>query len=150
MRKTEASVDISLSREDVLDVFIKQEHLRKWWGVRRSLIELKKGGLYSLVWQSNDQYVDYVSAGVIAEYLPACQLKIDKMFYVNPQRSVLGPMELLILATPEDNNITRLTVIQSGYKHGADWDWLYEAVRKAWPEMLGKIKSYLEDEYVEM
>lgn len=148
MRKVEASITINLPADDVLNVFTRQEHLRSWWGVTRSLIELKKGGLYSLIWQQNEQCLEYLSTGIIAEYLPGCQLRIEKFLYVNPERQLMGPMELLILTTPEDHNTTELTVVQSGYQTGGDWDWLYDAVKKAWPEVLVNIKSYLEDQYV--
>jgi hypothetical protein len=148
MRSVEISIDLNFSPQEVLEAFVVQEHLNAWWGVNRSLIELKRGGLYSLVWQDTELCVDYVSSGIIAEYLPACQLKVDKMIYVNPKRAILGPMELLVLATPEGNDLTRLTVIQSGYQTGADWDWLYEAVQKAWPEVLKKLKTYLETQCV--
>lgn len=148
MKNVEASIVINLPAHDVLNAFIEQQHLHSWWGVSRSLIELRKGGLYSLVWQQNEQCLDYLSTGVIAEYLPACQLRIEKFLYVNPQRQLMGPMELLILTTPEDNNSTELTVVQSGYQSGGDWDWLYDAVKKAWPEVLVNIKSYLEGLYI--
>lgn len=148
MRRVEISIDLDFTPQEVLEAFVQQEHLNAWWGVSRSLIELKRGGIYSLIWQNTDQCVDYVTTGIITEYLPACQLKVEKMVYVNPQRPILGPMELLVLATPEGSNLTRLTIIQSGYQVGAEWDWLYETVQKAWPEVLGKLKSYLETQYV--
>jgi hypothetical protein len=52
-------------------------------------------------------------------------------------------MELMILTTPEDVGTT-LTVVQSGYQHGADWDWYYNVVKNSWPEVLLKIRDYLE------
>lgn len=147
MRSVKASIEINIPSRDVLDIFLRQEHLKAWWNVSCSLIELKKGGLYSLAWKNNE-CLEYVSTGIIAEYLPGCQLKIEKLIYMNPQRKILGPMELLVLTTPEKNTATELTVIQSGYQYGDDWNWLYEAVQKAWPVVLKKIKSYLEDEHV--
>jgi len=144
MRIVEASIDLDLAPQEVLDVFIKQEHLKAWWGVDRSLIELKRGGLYSLVWQNRESCVDYVSTGIIEEYLPACQLKVRDLVYINPLRSILGPMELLVMTTPNDDHTTQLTVIQSGYQYGEDWDWLYEVVLKAWPDVLVQVKKYLQ------
>lgn len=144
MRLVEASIDLDLEPQEVLDVFIKHEHLKAWWGVNRSLIELKRGGLYTLVWQDREQCVEYVSSGIISEYLPACQLKVKDLVYINPQRPVLGPMELLVMTTPADEGTTQLTVIQSGYQYGPDWDWLYESVQRAWPEVLKQIKKYLQ------
>ncbi len=144
MRIVEASIDLDLAPQDILDVFIKQEHLKAWWGVDRSLIELKPGGLYSLVWQKKDNCVEYVSTGIIAEYLPGCQLKVKNLVYINPQRPILGSMELLVMTTPNENHTTQLTVVQSGYLNSPDWDWLYNAVQKAWPEVLQQIKKYLQ------
>lgn len=144
MKRVEASIELSMAPQDVMNAFILHEHLKAWWGVYRSLIELKPGGVYSLVWQNKEQCIEYVSTGLVKEYLPACQLKIEKLVYINPQRSILGPMELLILTTPEDNYTTQLTVVQSGYQRGRDWDWLYEAVKLAWPDVLRQVKNYLE------
>ena len=148
MRIVEASIDLELPPQQVLEVFIQHEHLKAWWGIHRSLIELRPGGCYSLSWQNHD-CIEYVSTGIIAEYLPACQLKIKNLVYINPQRAILGPMELMILTTPNDDHTTQLTVIQSGYQRGPDWDWLYESVEKAWPEVLLQIKKYLQPITVE-
>ncbi|HEX5171999.1 MAG TPA: SRPBCC domain-containing protein [Cyclobacteriaceae bacterium] len=144
MKVVESSINLDLPPQEVLDVFIRQEHLKAWWGVDRSLIELKRGGLYSLVWQNRESCVEYVSTGVIEEYLPACQLKIRNLVYINPQRPILGPMELLVMTTPNDDRTTQLTVIQSGYQQGPDWDWFYEAVLQAWPDVLIQVKKYLQ------
>ncbi len=37
-----------------------------------------------------------------------------------------------------------LTIRQDGYADGPDWDWLYESVRVAWPEVAKTIKRFLE------
>lgn len=149
MGSVEASVIISMPPQEVLEAFTKQEHLAAWWGVGKSLIDLRNGGPYTLVWQTGEGCIDYVSMGVIAEYLPACQLKIEKLVYINPSRPVLGPMELLILTTPLEDNTTELTVIQAGYQEGPDWDWLYDAVDKAWPEVLKQIRTYLHSIHIQ-
>jgi hypothetical protein len=65
------------------------------------------------------------------------------MVYFNPQRPIFGPMELMILTTPERVGTT-LTVVQSGYQKGDDWDWYYNVVKDAWPSVTAKIKNYLE------
>jgi uncharacterized membrane protein len=52
-------------------------------------------------------------------------------------------MQLLIMTTPEKGK-TVLNIIQSGYQQGADWDWYYEAVKKAWPAVVVQIRDYLE------
>jgi len=143
MRTVKSTIVINKNPDVVLKAFTDPVHLKNWWGVERSLIELKKGGLYSLVWQIGDQGMGYVSTGIVGEYIPACQLKVESMVYFNPQRPIFGPMELLVLATPE-NKSTTLTIVQSGYREGPDWDWYYNAVKDAWPLVAGKIKEYLE------
>ena len=62
------------------------------------------------------------------------------MGLLNPGRQILGPMELLILATPE-NGKTILTVVQAGYQSGDDWDWYYNAVNEAWPALITKLRT---------
>lgn len=143
MRSVEASVIINKPPAVVLAAFTEQQHLHNWWHVSKSLIELRKGGLYSLTWQTGDTALSFVSSGTVGEYLPACQLRIDNLIYINPGRSILGPMQLLIMTTPEKGK-TVLNIIQSGYQHGMDWDWYYEAVKKAWPAVIVQIRDYLE------
>ena len=143
MRFVESSVFIDRPPEMVLSAFTNPEYLRDWWGVERSLIDLKKGGLYSLVWGITDGAMGFVTTGIVTDYLPCCQLKIENMVYFNPQRPIFGPMELMILTTPERVGTT-LTVVQSGYQAGSDWDWYYNVVKEAWPVVTTKIKHYLE------
>ena len=143
MRKVEASISINRSPALVLSVFTEYHHLSIWWNVEKALIDLRKGGLYALVWGISGKGMNYVSTGIIGEYLQACQLRIDQLVYFNPERPILGPMELLIMTTPE-NGKTTLSIIQSGYQHGKDWDWYYDAVKQAWPQTILKIKEYVE------
>lgn len=146
MRSVEATVTVKLPPAKVLEAFISHDQLRQWWGVERSLIDLRKGGLYSLVWEISDKGMGYVTTGIVEEYIPACQLTIENMVYFNPDRPVLGPLRLMILTTPEDN-FTSLTVVQSGYQHGSDWDWYYESVKNAWPAVLLQVQNYLEKHF---
>jgi uncharacterized protein YndB with AHSA1/START domain len=143
MRFIESSVVIAKPAELVLNAFTDINHLKNWWGVERSFIELKRGGLYSLVWKITGDAMGFVTTGIVSEYLPACQLKIESLVYFNPQRPILGPRELIVLTTPEEIGTT-LTIVQSGYKSGPDWDWYYNVVKEAWPTVALKIKDYLE------
>jgi uncharacterized protein YndB with AHSA1/START domain len=143
MRKVEASITIDKPPSLVMSVFTEFKHLRNWWNVERALIDLRKGGVYALVWGISSQGMNYVSTGIIGEYQHECQLRIDQWLYLNPQRPILGPMELLIMTTPE-NGKTVLTIVQRGYQQGEDWNWYYEAVKQAWPELITVIKDYAE------
>jgi len=142
-RLVEASVLIVKPPEFVLSAFTDDRHLKNWWAVERSFIQLKRGGLYSLVWNVSGDTMGFVTTGIVAEYIPGCQLKIENVVYFSPQRPILGPMEIMVLTTPERIGTT-LTVVQSGYQNGADWDWYYNAVKEAWPAVVLKIKDYLE------
>ena len=55
-----------------------------------------------------------------------------------------GPMKLELFAAENDQG-TNLRLKQSGYQHGGDWDWYYEAVKAAWPVALELLKKYLEE-----
>jgi uncharacterized protein YndB with AHSA1/START domain len=143
LRNVESSVVVDRQPDVVLSAFTDPLHLKNWWGVDRSLIDLKKGGIYSLVWQKSDNALEYISTGIVAEYLPGCQLKIENMVYINPQRPIFGPMTLMVLTTPEKVGTT-LTIVQSGYQFGPDWNWYYNIVKETWPMVILKIKQYVE------
>lgn len=127
----------------MMSLFTEFTHLRNWWKVERALIDLRNGGLYTLVWGISPHGMNYVSTGIIGEYQRDCQLRIDQWLYLNPQRSVLGPMQLLMTTTPESGRTT-LTIVQSGYQQGEDWDWYYDAVKNAWPQLITVIRDYAE------
>jgi uncharacterized protein YndB with AHSA1/START domain len=144
MRLVAASIDIKAKPEKILQAFLRQEHLAKWWGVERSLIEPTAGGLYTLAWDISEQGIKYVSTGVIAELIPSEYLMIRNFVYLNADKNILGPMELEIDLIINDDKTTKVGVVQSGYRYGGDWDWYYNAVVHSWPQTLELLKNYLE------
>jgi hypothetical protein len=144
MRLVAASIDIRAKPEKILPAFLRHDHLRKWWGVARSLIEARAGGLYTLAWDISEQGIKYISSGVIAELIPSEYLMIRNFVYLNPDKQILGPMELEIDLIIIDEETTKVGVVQSGYQYGGDWDWYYDSVVKAWPQTLELLKKYLE------
>jgi uncharacterized protein YndB with AHSA1/START domain len=144
MRLVAASIEINARPEKILPAFLNQEHLKVWWGVERSLIEPKAGGVYTLAWNISEQGIKFISTGVIEELIPGEYLMIKNFVYLNPEKKILGPMELEIDLIETGDNLTKVGVIQSGYKYGGDWDWYYDAVVKAWPQTLELLKNYLE------
>ena len=144
MRLVAASIEINARPEKILPAFLNQEHLKVWWGVERSLIEPKAGGVYTLAWNISEQGIKFISTGVIEELIPGEYLMIKNFVYLNPDKKILGPMELEIDLIETGDNLTKVGVIQSGYKYGGDWDWYYDAVVKAWPQTLELLKNYLE------
>src|SRR5688572_21904288 len=143
MKKVEASIVVDVSPQQALDAFILPEHLHAWWGVERSFIEPKPGGLYSLAWQVSDKGIKYISTGVISEYQAGKKLRVDKLVYFNPDKPILGPLELTFEVEPAESG-TRISVCQAGYREGEHWQWYYEAVVQAWPAVLKELKAYLE------
>lgn len=143
MRLVAASIDIEAKPDKILQAFLRQEHLHKWWGVSRSLIEPKAGGLYTLAWEISDQGIKYVSSGIIAELIPSEYLMVRNFVYLNAEKQILGPMELEVDLLVTDQNTTKVGVVQSGYQYGGDWDWYYNAVVQAWPQTLELLKNYL-------
>jgi hypothetical protein len=144
MKKVEASIEVEVSPRLALDAFILQEHLKGWWGVGRSCIELKRGGLYSLAWQISDAGIKYISTGIVKDYQPEKKFLIEKLVYFNPERPILGPLELSF-STQLIGTKTEISVCQSGYQEGEHWQWYYESVVQAWPEVLKSLKTYLEE-----
>jgi uncharacterized protein YndB with AHSA1/START domain len=50
MRHVKSQIEIAVLPEKVILAFTDKELLKGWWGVERSLIELKQGGIYTPAW----------------------------------------------------------------------------------------------------
>ncbi len=147
MRKVSCQTEINVSPEKVIQAFTNSDKLKGWWGVERSFIELKPGGIYTLAWGISGNGIKYISTGVIKQYEPAGFLHIGDYMYMNPERPFLGPLELLIEVTPKPNG-SLLKLEQGPYplNAGEHWDWYYVVVNDAWPKVLQTLKQYLENE----
>jgi uncharacterized protein YndB with AHSA1/START domain len=144
MRKVEVTKDIQSTPDKIISAFTEPDILKDWWGVERTLIEKKVGGVYTLAWNISDNAIGFVSTGIISEYNPQNLLVIDKFVYLNPDKPFFGSMTLTIKATEKDYG-SELYLCQDGYEHGADWDWYYEAVKQAWPVVVETLKNHLEN-----
>ena len=102
MRKVEANINIKSSPNLILSAFTDEKMLNDWWGVERKLIELKPGGVYSLAWKISEAGFGFISSGIISEYIKNEKLIIKDFVYFNPEKSILGPMSLSIIVTPDD------------------------------------------------
>lgn len=150
MRSVHAEASIASDPNEIIRAFMEQPHLQGWWGVARSLVEPKAGGIYTLAWEISDTGIKYISSGTIEKIVPHECLRIHKMVYLNPGREILGPMELEVQVARTDESHTRVDVVQSGYQYGGDWDWYHDAVVQAWPFALNLLKKYLESESPEV
>lgn len=143
MRHVEVSIDIRTKCSHVIAAFTDHAHLQKWWGVERSLVHKRVGGVYTLAWQVTEKGFGYVTSGTIKHYDPYQLLVVENIVYLNPEHSILGPMKLSIAAIQHETGC-HVTIVQDGYQQGADWDWYYEAVKQAWPVVAQTLKDYLE------
>lgn len=139
----EVTIDIQTTPEAIISAFIEPNMLNDWWGVERTRIDKKPGGLYTLAWNISDKGFGFVSTGIIKDYQPGKELIIDNLVYLNPDKPFLGPMKLTI-RVKEKSKLTELYLCQDGYQSGSDWDWYYDAVKQAWPNVLKGLKDYLE------
>lgn len=95
MRKIEATIHINSNADNVLPVFTDANHLQEWWEVERYFIDLKENGNYTLAWNISENGFKYIFTGIIKKYEPKNILHIENILYLNPERSILGPFELL-------------------------------------------------------
>lgn len=143
MKKVTVSINIQADAPEIIAAFTDHHKLKEWWGVDRSVIEKKNGGVYTLSWNITDKGLGYVSTGKIKTYDPNEILVIDNLVYLTPDLPFLGPMTLEIKVKARDH-ISSLHLCQSGYQYGPDWDWYFKAVQEAWPKMIVVLKNYLE------
>jgi len=144
MRKVEATTSINCSSRIVIQAFTDYKLLRDWWNVERCLIDKKEGGLYTLTWGITATGFKYVSTGTIKKYNPENRLFIENFIYLSTDKPILGPMFLSINAE-EVKGGSNVFLCQDGYQNGKDWDGYYNAVNEAWPQMLQKLKTYIEN-----
>jgi len=86
MRQVEAKIDIDTTPELIISAFTNPKMLNDWWGVENQLIELRPGGIYSLVWKISESGIGFVSTGVIHEYIFNKKLIIQNFVYFNPEK----------------------------------------------------------------
>ena len=143
MKKVTVTIQIATTPENVIKAFTEPAMLKAWWGVEKSLIQKKNGGLYILAWRVTENGMGYISSGIIKNYDLHSVLEITNFVYLNPEKPFLGPMQLTVSATAH-NGMTDVHLCQDGYQEGDDWDWYYQAVVGAWPKVLQELKIYLE------
>lgn len=144
MRKVELTIFIKSTPEDIIAAFIDYNLLKHWWGVERALIEPKPGGSYTLAWNISKDGFGYVSSGVIKQYDAGKLLEISNLVYLNPEKDILGPMSFIVKAEQKTGG-SEMYLCQDGYQTGGDWDWYYEVVKNAWPEVALILKTFLEN-----
>jgi len=142
-KQIENSVDISRDPITVLSAFTDHDVMKAWWGVDKSLIQLYSGGQYTLAWMSGEEGFGYVSSGIVREYEKGRVLDLSDLVYLNPDKSILGPLSMRITVEGDESK-SRLQVVQGGFQTGGDWDWYYDAVDSGWSGALKQLKQYLE------
>lgn len=145
MKTVDCNIEINIAPEKIIQAFTDAAILKGWWGVEKSLIELKPGGIYTLAWFVSENGMKYISTGVIKQYNPGVKLHVGDYMYLSAERPFLGPLNLIVEATAT-NNGTVLHLQQGPYieNGGEHWDWYYKVVNDAWPKVLQTLKQYLE------
>ncbi|MGQ0738349.1 MAG: SRPBCC family protein [Bacteroidota bacterium] len=145
MRTVDCRIEINSAPETIIQAFTGAEMLKGWWGVEKSLIELKQAGIYTTAWFVSENGLKYISTGVIKEFIDGKKLHVDDYMYLSPERPFLGPLNLIVEASAAPKG-SLLRLQQGPYPvgRGEDWDWYYEAVNDAWPKVLQTLKQYLE------
>jgi uncharacterized protein YndB with AHSA1/START domain len=145
MRTVDCHIEINTIAGKIIQAFTDPSMLKGWWGVEKSLIELKTGGIYTIGWGVSEQGMKYISTGVIKEYVAGKKLHIGDYMYLSSERPFIGPVNLFIEASATTNGTT-LYLQQGPYPEGRgqDWEWYYEVVNEAWPKVLLTLKNYLE------
>lgn len=145
MRTISCTIEISTLQDKIIRAFTDAQMLKRWWSVDKCLIELKRGGIYTLAWGISETGIKYVSTGIIKKYEPAKILHIGDYMYLSAERPFLGPLNLIVEASTIANG-SMLKLTQGPYpeRKGEHWDWYYEVVKEAWPKVLLTLKQYLE------
>jgi uncharacterized protein YndB with AHSA1/START domain len=145
MRTVDCHIEINSTTEKIIQAFIEPAMLKGWWGVEKTMIELKNGGIYTLAWGISEQGMKYISTGVIKQYVAGKKLHIGDYMYLSAERPFLGPLNLIVEAEQSGNG--SILHLQQGYYpqgKGEHWDWYYEVVNEAWPKVLDTLKKYPE------
>ncbi len=145
MRTVERSIEIATTPSQVIKAFTEPELLKAWWGVERSLVEKRPGGLYSLIWNISGQGMGYVTTGIVRQYEPNGLFEVGDLVYFNPEREIMGSLTLRVIAKVKDGK-TLLNLSQGGYLDHADWDWFHAAATEEWPKAIQRLKEFLEAE----
>lgn len=145
MKTVDCRIEITASPQKVIEAFTNEQMLKNWWGVEKSFIDLKPGGIYTLAWFVTGNGMKYISTGVIKEYMPGKKLLVGDYMYLSTERPFLGPLNLMVEASATDSGAI-LHLQQGPYppNQGEHWDWYFEVVNEAWPKVLVTLKQYLE------
>ncbi|MBL7748472.1 MAG: SRPBCC domain-containing protein [Chitinophagaceae bacterium] len=147
MRTVTCDIEIDTTKEQIIHSFTNAEMLKGWWGVEKSCIDLKPGGIYALAWGLSEAGMRYISTGIIKDYEKESILHIGDYMYLSTERPFLGPLSLIIETTATANGAS-LHLQQGPYPKDVseDWEWYYNVVSEAWPKVLLELKNYLENE----
>lgn len=140
----ESEIRINKTPKEILEALLSINHLKEWWGISDGYIEAKDGGLYTLIWNLQNQGIQYVSTGRIRYYDRRTLLHLEDLLYIKAEDSIiLGPFTVNYdIAAHQQYSI--LSVKQGGFTKEPKHEWYWEAARDGWPKALVSLKTYLE------
>ncbi len=145
-RSVDTEVVIPASPEKVMQAFLGDDELKAWWKVSRSLIEAKRGGVWSITWDDwGPEKTQHAWIGVIEKISPN-RLVVGHLVMIEPDMPLLGPMQLDITVNPARGG-TLLHLSHRGYGYGGHWDSMYEMVVQGWDHVLGDMEAWFKQEY---
>lgn len=144
-RTVETTVTIAASPGRAIQAFLRDEDLRAWWKVSRSLVVPEPGGVWSIAWDRWGEEQTFHSWTGVIRRLHEHYLFIDPLVQNEPDRPLFGPMALEIRAEPSADG-TALTVLHHGYQRGEHWDWIHNAVVRGWESVLADLQGWFESE----
>jgi uncharacterized protein YndB with AHSA1/START domain len=144
MRHVETTIRVEAPPEVLIRAFSDVEAMRQWWGVDCGLVKPQEDGVWALAWEHSSKGFKYVMTGRILSLERDRRICIVDLVYFSPDRAVLGPMTLTVEVASVQGG-SEMTIRQEGYQDGPDWNWYYEAVCAAWPEVAKSVKRYAEN-----
>lgn len=121
MKTAECSIEVKTNAGKIIQAFTDEKMLKNWWGVEKTFIELKPGGVYCIAWFVSVDGIKYISTGIIREYDTKSKLHVGDYMYLSPERPFLGPLNLMVGAT-ETRNGGLLQLQQGPYPEGRGED----------------------------
>jgi uncharacterized protein YndB with AHSA1/START domain len=145
-RSVDTEVFISVTPEKVIQAFLDDGDLKRWWKVSRSLVEAKHGGVWSITWDDwGPEKTQHAWTGVIEEITPD-RLVVGHLVMIEPDMPLLGPTQLEITVKPSECG-TSLRISHRGYRYGDHWDTIYDMVVQGWGHVLGDMELWFQEEY---
>ena len=145
MRSIEDRQQMQASSARVFDALIRPTEICQWWQASSAIVFPEQGGLWAACWGDLDA-PDYLTAATLSVFEPGRELQMSDYRY----RSKSGPppfnMDVVVrfLIQQETNDLTLLSVEQSGFPDDPIADDFYAGCVTGWRQTLGNLARLIE------